>query len=404
MKVTLINNLYPPNIVGGAELSTAILASALTRQGLAVSVITLANQRRASQDRVDGITVYRRPLRNLYWPFEGTAPAFLKPAWHGLDIVNRAAMKDVAEIIALERPDIVHTANLAGFSVAAWQAAERAGVPVIHTIRDYYLLCPRSTMFKHARNCEGTCAECRLFTGPRKRNSRIPTGVVGVSRFALRRHLDLGYFGAARVKRVIFNAFPDASEPAPSKARSDGVVRFGYLGRLHPSKGLDLLLASLKTMPAEGWRLIIAGTGSEAYLQELGPSLDSPRVDYLGWMDPAAFFSRIDVLAVPSLWHEPLPRTVIEAYGYGIPVIASQRGGIPEIVEAGTTGWLFDPDEAGGLARALGKVIQCQATLPRMRQACLDKAQEFRPETIAKQYIGAYTDVLAAEREGSGAQ
>jgi glycosyltransferase involved in cell wall biosynthesis len=103
-------------------------------------------------------------------------------------------------------------------------------------------------------------------------------------------------------------------------------------------------------------------------------------------------FEKIDVLAVPSLWHEPFGRVAIEAMAWGIPVIASRRGGLPEIVQPGVNGWLFEPDEKESLPRFLRSLNPetCRA----MRGACLERARAFLPEVITAQYEKLYQRVL----------
>jgi len=67
-------------------------------------------------------------------------------------------------------------------------------------------------------------------------------------------------------------------------------------------------------------------------------------VEFLGYVKPEELFRLIHCLVVSSRWHEPFGRVIIETFACAIPVIASNRGGIPEIVDEGQTGWLYDPD------------------------------------------------------------
>jgi glycosyltransferase involved in cell wall biosynthesis len=70
-----------------------------------------------------------------------------------MDIYNPLMAWEVKKIIDREQPDLVHTHNLQGFSVAAWKVVKKRGLPLVHTMHDYYLLCPRNTMFGGGRNC-----------------------------------------------------------------------------------------------------------------------------------------------------------------------------------------------------------------------------------------------------------
>ena len=118
MHVLLINTLYPPDSVGGAERSVSLIARALVRLGVRVSVLCLTRGEAATAQE-DGITVMRRPLRNLYWAF-GTPRTALKYVWHAVDTYNPLMTPAVTRAIDEAAPDIVHTHNLSGFSVSAW--------------------------------------------------------------------------------------------------------------------------------------------------------------------------------------------------------------------------------------------------------------------------------------------
>jgi glycosyltransferase involved in cell wall biosynthesis len=167
-------------------------------------------------------------------------------------------------------------------------------------------------------------------------------------------------------------------------------LRVGYLGRLCPTKGIELLLESIRD--AARTQLFIAGKGEAAYEAALRQQANR-RTTFLGVVPPRALFEKIDVLVAPSLWHEPFGRIAIEALAWGVPVIASRRGGLPEILEHGGTGFLFEPNEPGSLAWLLRGLTPdaCAA----MRKACLRRALDFLPETMTSQYEEIYGDVIA---------
>jgi glycosyltransferase involved in cell wall biosynthesis len=120
----------------------------------------------------------------------------------------------------------------------------------------------------------------------------------------------------------------------------------------------------------------------------------------LGFIPPAELFAKIDVLVVPSLWHEPLGRIVFEAYAHGLPVIATDRGGISEIVSPGETGFLFDPDVPESDERSLERTITAfkqHADTKVMRQHALAKAKDFLPHVIVEQHEALYERVLKSK-------
>ena len=117
-------------------------------------------------------------------------------------------------------------------------------------------------------------------------------------------------------------------------------------------------------------------------------------IRFVGWQDTAEFLETIDVLVVPSVWHEPLSRTVIEASAHGVPVLAAERGGIPEVVDVGKNGWLFDPDQPDALAEQLAGLVRDRSRLSAMGRSCLEKAQEFTTDRMTAGYLNIFNTVI----------
>jgi glycosyltransferase involved in cell wall biosynthesis len=394
LKILFINTLYTPNLIGGIERAVQLLAESLAREGHQIVVASTAPERGVRTATVNGVKVYYVSLKNFYWPFgEKENHRALKPLAHALDTCNHWMVREVARILDEERPDLVHTNGLGGFSVLAWRRVEQRRLPLVHTLHDHYLLCPRSTMFRKGRSCDKQCAECRLYSLPRRRLSQRVDAVVGVSRYILERHLELGYFTATPEKRVIPNAYQAGPASLPAKRRSPP-VRFGYLGMLHPVKGIERLLEAVAQLQEGTWSLSVAGRGRTAYECDLRTRYKTLGVEFLGHVDPETFFPEIDVLVIPSLVRESFGRVVIESYAHGVPVIGSTRGGILELVEEGRTGFLCDPDRAGDLAARLQRYIDRPTMINAMRPICLEKANGFLPETIVEQYLDTYRRAL----------
>jgi len=139
---------------------------------------------------------------------------------------------------------------------------------------------------------------------------------------------------------------------------------------------------------------MIGGRGNVEYERYLRAKYESPAIKFLGIVQPADFFPEVDVLVVPSLWHDPSPRVVSEANAYGVPVIGSNRGGIPELIEEGRTGFIFDPNRSEDLLTNMQRFVDTQDIASVMRVACLRRAKSMRPESIFEQYLEVYDDTL----------
>jgi len=396
LKILYVSALYTPNFVGGAERVAQSLAEGSLKAGHQTVVVTGAPQKGVRVERVNGVKVYYVGIKNLYWPHRGSKnPGVLKPLWHGLDTYNALMARELDRILDLERPDLVNTHTIEGFSTLAWRPVKRRGLPLVHTLHEYYLLCPKHTMYRNGRNCQRQCVQCLPYAMPRKRHSNQVDAVVGVSRFLLERHLSFGYFAATPDRRVIYNSYRAEADVPPVDTQSLP-IRFGYLGRLDPTKGLETLLQSVAQLSRGTWSLDIGGRGQAAYEDYLRTRYEMPGVRFSGYVRPEVFFPEIDVLVVPSVWHEPSPRVISEAYAYGVPVIGSRRGGIPELIEEDSTGSLFDPDSPDELMQKMQRYVAEPAILRDMRSACLRRAESLLPEKIVEQYLGVYADAVAA--------
>jgi glycosyltransferase involved in cell wall biosynthesis len=383
MKIALVNDKYIHHEGGGAQESVRILAESLAARGHQVSV--WATTYRPDQGKTSeihaNVKVTFLPIANVYWP-HGKRPSLLKPLWHAIDAHNPIMAQRVGQLLDEEKPDILHTNILAGFSTAIWAEASRRNIPVVHTLRDYYLICPKGARFKDGGECASPCTSCRFYSMPKKHATRHVDAAVFISR-----HLSHDHFVDSPVREVIHNSYK-AAGTLPPKTDAGG-LKVGYLGRLFETKGIELLIEAIRQ--TDSAHLYIAGKGSPGYVEGLH-QLAPTRTTFLGTVPPRSLFEKIDVLVVPSLWHEPFGRVAIEAMAWGIPVIASQRGGLPEIVQSGVNGWLFEPDEKDSLTRFLRSLNP--ETCRSMRDACLERSRAFLPEVITAQYEQLYARVL----------
>jgi glycosyltransferase involved in cell wall biosynthesis len=392
LKVAIVSSLYEPNAHGGAERVAQSVAEALVGQGHRVDVISLGKAARAERTELNGVQVHTLPLRNLYWPFP-VAPAgpVRKVAWHAIDAHNLRMARAVDTLLGEVRPELVNTHLIAGFSAAIWRAVARRGLPLVHTLHDHYLLCPYSTMFKNGKNCARQCLGCRVATLPRRAMTRHVDGVIGVSRYILDRHLDVGLFPGVGASVVYSGYRRPGRRPPQAAARAAGEpLRIGYLGGLFANKGVHRLLKAFLSLAPQAAQLWIAGAGDPAYEASLkARSAARGDVRWLGVVRPEDFLPHLDLLVVPSLVNEAMGRVVVEAFAFGVPVAAAKRGGIPELLARGG-GWLFDPDQRGALRALLARLLADRAALAAMRPVALAQAPRFSGESMYSGYLAAY--------------
>ncbi len=393
MRILLVNSLYAPDEFGGAEKSVRLLAAGLRRKGVHVAVAATSTVDR--EDVVDGNPVYYARTANSYWV--GAAriqPLIRKARWHLRDAYNPGVDSSLRSILRREKPDIVHTHNLTGWSTYAWTVARTEERRVVHTIRDHYLLCTKSTMFRGGSNCARPCTLC-AWHGRRKRRGFLRLdAVTGVSEYILSRHRAYASLPEADAYAHIPNGV-DGVVSRPSTATASSTLTFGFVGSLSRHKGVELLLNVFSRSSIPNARLCLFGQAptSEEH-DRLRNRFPTQLIEFRGWQDMESVYAEIDVLVVPSLCHEAFGRVVPEAYAHGIPVIAARRGGLPEVVKEGRTGFLFDPNDEADLEYRLRTVAADRSIVKSMNHACRLEAEQFASDRVTDQYVSLYQDVL----------
>jgi len=193
---------------------------------------------------------------------------------------------------------------------------------------------------------------------PYKSKSNKLKAVVGVSNFILEKYLSYGYFENVPIRKVIYNtkkpnSFTDNF--IVGKSKDSKYINFGFIGTLAPNKGIEVLLKSYHKIRKPNYRLFVAGTGKSDYEKDLKLKYKDDSIFFMGRVEPEDFFKNVDVTIVPSIWYENLPGVVYESFTFGVPVIGSNIGGIPEMVIEKVNGKLFDPYKDGELERELLK-------------------------------------------------
>ena len=411
MRILNVSSLYPPNVIGGAELGLQTIAEAMTEAGHEVHVVTLRPPERlklAANRKDSRVTVHSVPLANAYWPYEPGAPtrrAAHKLLWHGIDTANAVMARRVEKIVRCVRPDVVLTHNLQGFSTAVMPAVKRTGVPLVHVPHDYALLCAQTALWRNGKGCgfrSDRCTGCRLLTAPRRTHVSSVDAVISVSRSLLETHRLHGLFDDIPAA-VIYNALQPAFriQNHVRERDDDHIFTFGYLGRVERSKGIETFLDAAARLQAQGsrFRLRVAGRVEPGYLEVLRRRWPLDNIDYVGFVDAAEFLAGIDTLVFPSEWLEALGNGVFEAFSQGVPVIGSAVGGIPESIDDGVTGFIYESGDAVELSRRMAQLLADPDLRTILGTAALAKAQEYLAPRRAAEYTEFLGRILAGRRE-----
>ena len=405
MKILLISSLYGIS-GGGSGLTVWHLARGLSAQGIEVVIVTLGGSRRLVETEEDGFRVYRFQPMNLY-PFseKDTRPMWQKIVWQSFDVYNLHSATVLRRIVEKESPDVIHIHKMRGFSGAVWQIASRLHPGcVIQTCHDYESMSPDGLL----RGSIGAMALGRRWPvrGYQLIRARLSAGVSVVtspSAHTLQRVMESGLFPLAR-REVVPNTHGWSSDELKpitvgGEQHPGGGTNFLFLGRLEKEKGIVVLfeafLQAFERQPSI--RLNIAGWGNmEDELREKYGQHTA--ITFLGIVDAQAkkdALSCSTAVIVPSLVEEVFGLVAVEAYAFGVPVIASNTGGLAGLVRHAETGWLVEPGNVKELAENMVSVAGMDhAHLAAMGRTCREYSLNFTLEKISGRYLEIYNEMM----------
>jgi glycosyltransferase involved in cell wall biosynthesis len=342
VRVLFVSSLWPPSVLGGAEMYAARLSGELAARGHEVGVVTAGVEGR---DVVASVPP---------WPYrldDYTRQSGVRRAvFHLRDVYDPITAVLMRRAIGRFRPDIVHSHSVAGLSTAALTAPGAAGVAHVHHLHDYWLLCQRSSFTQRdGTNCDRSCTACVTIRHVRHRllARRGPDVYIAPSQAIADVHTALTQLDAP------VHAVHLPLDIAPRHARewSPGEpVTFGFIGQVSVPKGVRTMLQAFAELAPTGARLRVAGRGP------LEPELHGEGVEALGWLDGderEAFWRSIDCLVVPSTWAEPGGTVSVEARARGVPVIASDAGGLVEHLEERSRPLVFPGGDVAALVSSM---------------------------------------------------
>lgn len=346
-------------------------------EGNSVSVLAISENGEYIREVINGVTIYRLPLR-------GNRQNRLQRRINR--VYNLSDYRLIFSTIQQIQPDVLHTNNLRTFSVAIWKAAYNLGIPIVHTLRDYVLI----DIYKYK-------VEKYLI----KHYSNIVSAITAPSLCTLNTHLNVGLFSRAKVKCAIPNAIDvdiDAMRDLLVKKEvhrreNDGFYRFAYIGRFSEEKGVDWLVKVFsKKMEHKELHLFGNGTLKPETIEIIRKTPGIIEHGMLSERDLNECLQEIDIVVVPSLWEEPFGRVILDAYKNGIPVIVTNRGGMPEIVTDAKTGLIIEPNDVD-----LSTAIDSMCNTDIINDMCnniLDVLPRFTVESQAEQFMELYKKII----------
>ncbi|MHB8092095.1 MAG: glycosyltransferase family 4 protein [Syntrophales bacterium] len=317
-------------------------------------------------------------------------------------VADLRAFLSLRKIIRREKPDIVHTHTSKAGMLGRW-AARLCRVPaVIHT--------PHGHVFWGYFNP----AKTRLFIMLERWTARITNALIMLTPQELQDHLDLRI--APREKFTVIHSGVNLKKFGSAQSHSDrkraisevpdNMVVIGTVGRLTAIKGQDVLIRAFAELKQAGEDvfLVLLGEGERrGELEEMARLLQiSDSVMFLGWRpDVAAVMASFDIFCLPSL-NEGMGKVIVEAMAMGLPVVASNVGGIKDLVRKGENGLLVPPGDVTALAKALSLLCSAPQERRRMGDAGRLLAPSYSSEAMIKKIDRLYGELLHKNRQKEG--
>ncbi len=364
MKILLLNSWYYPNLKGGAEHSVKLLAENLAKKGHDVAVFTIdSEEEKIVKDYIEGVTIYRGTggLYNIRKAYRFNKSIMESIRNKYFEIRNYSIITELSRVYEVFAPDIVHINCIAGISMSAILYFHLKQVPIVYTLRDYFLDNPKNIIEKVSWTNLPKKIMLALYQRYTKNKSSYVNAVTAPSTFTLNYYLNNGYFKNAIHKECIVNSVTIKMSDVDffiQEKRKHTKRNFMYAGNITETKGIKPMLTAFMQTTCDT-SLFICGSGNlYGYVEECAKK--DKRIKIMGKLTPeelSQVYKNSDIMIVPSLWAEPFGRVVIEAAQHGLYVIGSDNGGIPEIIRTIGCGRICNVNDIGSFKDVLEKTF-----------------------------------------------
>ena len=385
MNILQIVHCFPPESMTGSEIYAYNLSKWLSRKHN-VSVFYRINnpdgeEYEVIKNKYDGLDVYK--INHTFKDYDSIEKIYN----------NKEIEKRFLKVLDEVSPDIVHIQHLLFLSLGLVDVIKKRDIPIIFTLHDYWLMCPKGQLLKNDRKIcinplGSNCPYC-LSTSLNPRvlikkifkalmHYKIPTRFnpdlakiykkvdlfVSPSNFLRNRFIE---FGLSQEKIIYsdngmnLDLFKDRE-----KIKSDK-IRFGFIGTLIPAKGVHVLIKAFNKVKSNKAVLKIYGKAPvnncifNYYNAIRYMAKGNKNIEFIGTFDNkdvAKVFKEIDILIFSSIWEENSPLVLHEAILTKTPALASDIGGVNELIKHDKNGFLFCAGDDKGLSLLIKKIIE----------------------------------------------
>jgi glycosyltransferase involved in cell wall biosynthesis len=411
MRVLMLAQFYPP-IIGGEERHVINLSEALVKRGHEVRVATLAHKDRASVTIEKGVTI-----RSLSGTVQRASAIFSdSERRHAPPFPDPELLYQLDRIIVETKPDVVHAHNWLLHSFLPLKRRSRAAFVV--TLHDYGLVCATKSLMHKGLLCSGPAA-AKCLACASNHYGPLMGGVTATANWASslyeRRVVDKfipvsqavakysNLVGRGIPYEVVSNFIPDdlgklITPPDERLRRLPGAGYLLYVGDLSKRKGIPILLDAYSRLNRAPPLVLIGRRDPDT-------PVDMPAnvTVFESWPHAAIMQAWQKSLfgIAPSVWRDPCPTVVMEANAVAKPVVASDIGGLSDLVADGESGFLVPAGDSQRLAEAMQRLIDDPDLCARMAAASARRVDAFRAKSIVPKIERIYDEVVPWSRRAA---
>lgn len=394
MKVLKVIHGFPPDYMAGSEVYSYHFTKNLASKGADVFVFTRVENEfdhsyKVYNEVFEGLHVRRinKPKRDYLFSD--------KYYDEKIDLLYEAYLQEVA-------PDIVHIGHLSHLSTNIIGITKKYNIPIVFTIHDFWMFCVKGQLIdKAGKICTGPevhkCCNCSPYVTNLEETSKalshMRKAIDMIDVFVSPSMTLKNFFIAqgvpeSKIQYLKYGFDTTKIGSHPKAFKQDSKIRFGFMGRITPTKGIQVLVETFKTI--KGAELHVYGSiGIQKRF------LETDTIQFKGPYnnnDISQVVNTIDVLIVPSIWYENAPLVIQEAFLAGIPVIASNIGGMKELVDEGVDGFLFEVGSSEDLKNVVCRIIENPTLLNSLKTA-RHKVVDINDDVLAIMEI--YKEILS---------
>jgi glycosyltransferase involved in cell wall biosynthesis len=405
MKILFVNKYYRPS--GGPETVMLQAKERLESTGNRVAVFSMQDEKNLS-------TPYSRYfVCNV--DYNGSSSVFDKAKMTLNMFYSLEAKKKMELLLEEEKPDLAHLHNIYHqISPSILPVLKKRGIPVVMTLHDFKLLCPNYTFLRNGNPCEScegkhfykavvhkcvkdsywkslVCSVEMYFHRFLKIYQDCVDAFITLSEFSREKMIQ---YGIPEEKLFLL---PNCVEPPSNgKEKTPGEYVF-FLGRLSEKNGVLTLIQAMEK--AKEVPLVVAGEGELlSGLREYVRQKNLDNVTLSGFLKGTKLDQMLEnslFTVFPAICYHNCPMSVLESFAYGKSVIGSNLGSVPELIEDGINGLLFEPKNVEELAGKIRYLYYHPLLAEKMGIAAREKVEEkYSEEEYYKKLFGLYDRLI----------